>query len=410
VAELAPGAADWPTYRADNTSSAVSAVSVSTRAQRLWQTVPTADLTPTAPTTAGGLVFLSGSDGVVRGLDARSGAALWTAYTGGSVRFPPTIWNGRAFVGAGDGWVYSFEAKTGRQLWRFRAAPMERRIPVYGQLMSTWPAASGVLVQNGVAYVAAGIVNYDGTHVYALDATTGRLKWENHSSGHLDPAALAGVSVQGHMIIHQDKLWLAGGNVVSPGTYSLADGRCLNDVRTVHRLANNNVPSSESPRGSELYLVGDRVQVSDQPLYAHPKWKVYDSSVLQKTWVASVGERDVTWVNNSRLVCYPRVEQGRTERLLAGWGKNRIQGVQPVWEAEFKDSVAAALAQNAVVIARPSDLVAFSIENGRQLWAQGLPGTPVPWGLAIDRAGRVIVALEGGQVLCFGASDLTARK
>ena len=92
----------------------------------------------------------------------------------GNIRFPPTIWQGRALVGSGDGFVYAFEAKTGRTLWRFRAAPVERRIPVYGQLLSTWPVASGVLVQDGVAYAAAGIVNYDGTHVYALDAATGR--------------------------------------------------------------------------------------------------------------------------------------------------------------------------------------------------------------------------------------------
>jgi len=91
------------------------------------------------------------------------------------VRFPPTIWKGRALVGSGDGWVYAFEAQTGRLLWRFRAAPAERKIPVYGSLLSTWPVASGVLVEDGIAYVAAGIVNYDGTYVYALDAATGRI-------------------------------------------------------------------------------------------------------------------------------------------------------------------------------------------------------------------------------------------
>ncbi len=53
------------------------------------------------------------------------------------------------------------------------AAPAERLIPVYGTLMSTWPVATGVLVENGTAYVAAGMANYDGTYVYALDAGPG---------------------------------------------------------------------------------------------------------------------------------------------------------------------------------------------------------------------------------------------
>jgi outer membrane protein assembly factor BamB len=58
--------------------------------------------------------------------------------------------------GLADGFVYATEAATGRPLWRFRAAPAERKIPVYGSLSSTWPVAGGVLVEKGVAYAAAG--------------------------------------------------------------------------------------------------------------------------------------------------------------------------------------------------------------------------------------------------------------
>ena len=404
---------DWPTFRADNTASASTSAVVPNRTQRLWQRSFPGEITPTAPTSVGGLVFVAGSDGIVRALDAEGGKTVWTAYTGGSIRFPPTIAQGRAFVGSGDGYVYSFEARTGRLLWRFRAAPVERRIPVYGQLQSTWPAASGVLVQDGVAYVAAGIVNYDGTHVYALDAATGRIKWQNNNSGHLDPAALAGVSVQGHMIIHEGKLWLAGGNVVSPGIYDLADGKCLSDVGLVNRVVNNNVPASESPRGSELYLISGRVKVSDQPLYAHPRYKVYDSSVIDKTWLSSRGDRDITWVSNSKdskVMCYPRVEEKRAERFLAAWGKSKLGDLQPLWEAECKDCNAVALGKNALVAIRGVDLAAFDLQNGQTLWAQMLPGRPVPWGLALDHSGRAIVTLEGGQVVCYGSPMLTTAQ
>ena len=61
--------------------------------------------------------------------------------------------------------------------------PGRRWIPVYGKLMSTWPVAGGVVVQDGVVYAAAGIAHYDGTHVYALDAATGQVKWYNDTSG-----------------------------------------------------------------------------------------------------------------------------------------------------------------------------------------------------------------------------------
>ena len=46
--------------------------------------------------------------------------------------------------------------------------------------------ASGVVVKQDTAFVAAGLLNYDGTYVYALDAATGELKWQNDSCGHLN--------------------------------------------------------------------------------------------------------------------------------------------------------------------------------------------------------------------------------
>lgn len=413
VAEIPSSPNDWPTFRADNTASATSGATLPGRTRRLWQSPTRPEITPTAPTTAGGLVFLGGSDGIVRALDARTGQPAWAAYTGGNVRFPPTLWKGRALVGSGDGFIYAFEAKTGRLLWRFRAAPVERRIPVYGQLLSTWPVGSGVLVEDGVAYAAAGIVNYDGTHIYALDAATGRIRWQNNTSGHLDASEFAGVSVQGNMMIHQGKLWLAGGNVVSPAVYSLADGTCLNDLGQVHRVANNNVPSSEGPRGSELYLVADQVLVGGQPHYAHPKYKVCDPSVTDKTWVASRGDRDFLWASNaraSRVLCYPRIEDKRADRLLGGWGKPAIRGLNALWEADVKDATAVALCPNALVVTHGPQLVALGLSDGRRLWSHELPGPAVPWGLAVDAAGRVVVAIEGGQVVCYGSEDSIASQ
>ncbi len=40
--------------------------------------------------------------------------------------------------------------------------------------------------------------------------------------------------------------------------------------------------------------------------------------------------------------------------------------------------------------------------SGEQLWSQPLPAAPVPWGMALDRTGHVIVALVYGQVLAIG--------
>ncbi|MCH7729844.1 MAG: PQQ-binding-like beta-propeller repeat protein, partial [Planctomycetes bacterium] len=166
---------DWPTYRGNNHRSSSSPVAVSPKSARKWQATPKLNVTPTAPISAGGLVFVAGDDGKVRAIDSASGDLRWQFATAGPIKFPPSISEGRAYFGSADGHAYCVEAATGRLLWRFRAAPVERHIMVYDHLSSTWPVASGVLVHDGVAYFAAGIIDQDGTYVYAVEATSGKL-------------------------------------------------------------------------------------------------------------------------------------------------------------------------------------------------------------------------------------------
>ena len=197
---------DWPTYRADNSRSSCSGPSVPADPKSLWTCRPPVSFMPSAPTSAGELVFLCGDDGKVRALDGKTGSLKWSFATAGSIKQPPTLWKGRAYVGSSDGAVYCLEAATGRLLWRFRAAPVERRIMAYDRLCSTWPVTSGVLVQDGVAYAAAGVIDYDGTYVYALDAETGKPIWGNTTSGHLDKELRKGVSAQGILTISGNRL------------------------------------------------------------------------------------------------------------------------------------------------------------------------------------------------------------
>ena len=414
VAGFSESPADWPTFRANNQGSATSEVEISRRYRRLWWLTPKTEFSPTAPVAAGGLVFFSGSDGIVRAIDAQTGETHWKTYTGGAVRFPPTVWKGRVFVGSGDGWVYALEAKTGRLLWRFRAAPVDRKIPVYGSLQSTWPVASGVLVEDGTAYLAAGIINFDGTHVYALDAVTGKIKWQNNTSGHLDPETRTGASVQGHMLIHDGKLYLASGSSLSPAVYDIRDGKCLNDPAPLKEC------TSIHPRGWELYLVENHVLVGGQPFYGHPDNPVYAGDVTRKVFHSSTGNRDIVWLDNNKVMCFNPIETGLLDRLFVEsneeswmeniWLRNFEIPHKPLWEFELEGSNAIALCKNAVVMAASSAdgvavVGAVNLDDGEMLWRQALPSSPVPWGLAVDSEGRVVVTLQDGQVMCYGPRE-----
>ena len=336
---------DWPTYRADAARSARTAAAVPARVEKLWQVAPDRPFEPTAPIAAGGTVFFSGDDGIVRALDAASGKPRWRAYTGAAVRFPPTVMGPRALVGSGDGFVHAFEAATGKLRWRFRAAPQVRMIPVYGRLLSTWPAAAPVVPDGNVAYVAAGMNNYDGTHVYALDARTGKIKWQNNTSGHLDRDSGRGVAVQGDMLLRDGRLYLAGGNATSPGLYDAKTGKCLN--------APPRGPGSHARRGRELFLDKGRVQAGGQPFYSAPGSPVYSGELAWPPVMVAAG--------NANLTFRPPAGAGGKWTLQAASG-------------------------------------------GKTLWTHTLPAPPVRWGIAVDAAGRIVVTCRDGQVVCFGAA------
>jgi len=110
-------------------------------------------------------------------LGATDGKPLWSYTAGARVDTPPTVYRGLALFGSADGWVYCVRAADGRLVWRRRGAPEKLRIVSHGQLESPWPVHGNVLVQDGVAYFAAGRSSFldGGIYVYAVKPATGEM-------------------------------------------------------------------------------------------------------------------------------------------------------------------------------------------------------------------------------------------
>ena len=409
--------ADWATYRADVDHTGSTPVNVPRGAVRLWRSRQSVRL-PTAPTAAGGMVFIGDGDGRVTAIDAATGKTKWTFLTAGPIMQPPTLWQGRAYVGSADGYVYALTAATGRMLWRFRAAPVERRIMVYGSLCSTWPVNSGVLVDHGVAYAAAGIIDYDGTYLYALDAMTGKLTWQNVTSGHLSKELRKGVSAQGNLAICGDQLRMPGGNVVPLAAYRVSDGQ--------YTGAQPGDGSPKANRGEEVgvfkkhcVITGGRLRYSARDNVVNPGAFVATSAKHgQASMPICWGKIPPAW-NDANIV----LVTGRSttpmccraeafeEFLSKQDGKAQPR---PVWTANAlrnMDVVSLAIAPNAVLavcevpqprrIASRWQVFALRTKDGSVMWKHPVSNPALPGGLLVDRNGRIIVVLEDGRIECL---------
>jgi len=440
VQPLSVNESDWSTYRSDNGRSASTTVSLPKKTKKRWEYNPYAECVPTAPTSAGGLVFFGGDDGRVRALDSASGELRWEFATPSPIKYPPTIWQDRAYFGCGDGYAYALEAATGRLLWRFRGAPVERHIHAYGSLSSTWPVQSGVLIDNGIAYFAAGIIDYDGTYVYALDATTGEIRWQNNSSGHLNPTLRKGISVQGNLTIQEGQLLMAGGNQVSPARFDIETGKCLSaSLNDGHPKQNNG--RFVGALDDEIAIVGGRV------LYASPRnvsTRGYFEAVTgNRRYRMNYGgippawnDRMVAMVNyrHGALTCWELAqvktllaqqadEKARrrglvnSERDAVGWANELKRSDAIRWgyslgqKKRFEVLSLAVSPQDVVAVlqhlegdrAQPEwSLVALDGTTGELRNQHRFTNEPLPGGLLIDSQGRVVVMMLDGSVLCYG--------
>ncbi len=417
VQPMPAGPTGWATYRGGIDRSGMAPVEVPKRVVRSWlarHERPQA----TPPTAAAGLVFVCDGYGRVTALDASDGRERWRFHTAGRILQPPTIAAGIAYVGSGDGYVYALEAATGRLVWRFRGAPVERRIMLYGAVGSTWPVNTGVMVDQGVAYFAAGVIDVDGTYVYAVDAKTGRPTWCNDETGHLDKDLRKGVSAQGTMTRVGDQLWMNGGNVIPLANYRLSDGTYLGIG-----------PGNGAPRGNRgqeiglarghILINGGRLLYSARENVVNPgTFHAMSSRHGSTPLLLCHGRIAPTW-DDDRIVFVDNLHgMPMCCRLddIESWlaKKNDRQRPRTAWVAHCmkgRMTVSLAMTRNAVIavcespITRRirSDWHVFALDprNGDKLWEHRLSGPALPGGLCIDRDGRILVVLEDGRLECL---------
>jgi len=237
--------ADWPMWRYDASRSGASPAPLPAQLHLQWvRQLPKP--TPAwrqeqyklqfdrsyEPVVMGKQIFVPSmvSDKVVA-YDTDTGRQNWQFFCDGPVRFAPIAWQGRVYFVSDDGCLYCLNAKDGKLRWKSRLAPASRQILGNGRLTSAWPARGGPALHDGTIYCTASIWPFMGVFIYAIDAETGEVLWENSGTGaiyikqqHGSPA-FAGVAPQGYLATDGDKLLVT--SRTTPACFDCATGELL---------------------------------------------------------------------------------------------------------------------------------------------------------------------------------------
>ncbi|NLZ05772.1 MAG: PQQ-binding-like beta-propeller repeat protein [Phycisphaerae bacterium] len=242
---LRRSAADWPMWRYDASRSSASPISLPVDLRLQWiRRLPKP--APAwreeqyklqfdrsyEPVVMGDQIFVpSMVSDKIEAYDTETGRQNWQFFCDGPIRFAPIAWQGRVYFASDDGCLYCLAARDGALLWRSRLAPSTRRVLGNGRLISAWPARGGPVLRDGRIYCSAGIWPFMGVFIYALDAVTGRVIWENSGTGSIyilqqhNSPAFAGVAPQGYLASDGNKLLVT--SRTTPACFDCATGELL---------------------------------------------------------------------------------------------------------------------------------------------------------------------------------------
>jgi outer membrane protein assembly factor BamB len=395
-----PGQSDapiWAGWRADTERSGRIEGKANLPLRKLWAAKLSA--VPTRLAAGYGSVFCGTAVGEVLALDAATGNRRWRYRAEGRIPTAPFLWQGRLYVGDDEGWVYSLRADSGEPVWRFRAALVEERVVGYGRYVSLWPVASGVLVRDGTAYFAAGLLPDEGTIVHAVDARTGKAIWEKVVGLNVKKKSfMRSFTPGGAMAMGEKRLFLP---TPHGQPWTLDTGGPDHDISPASKL------STRGRRGGPELMVVDDNLVSPAHLFRgvwHVKY-VEERSGQRLPLVT----RDAIYMANQILgrksggVCLAALKRSAYEfNPKYGPVLARKKGAKDyvLWKAWQGVPMTVLIKVGDAVFSAGADKVyAAGAGDGEELWNAPLPARATD--LAFQ-GGRLFVLCGSNEVVCFG--------
>ena len=363
---------------------------------------------------ADGLLYYgSSSDDKIYCLDAATGEQRWTFFTEGPVRLAPTIAEGRVFVGSDDGSAYCLDAKSGKLIWKTQLGPKDYRIPGNSRIISRWPLRTGIVVIDDLAYCAAGMFPSEGVLITAIEADTGKIKWQQKQTD---------LPAQGYMLASHTRLYVPAGRnnpvvlnradgkrirVVSGqgGTYALLTGDNLvfgpGKTGTLSFVESNQSDQLASFKGNHMIVTPSRSFLqSDTDLSALDRSRYLDLARKRRPLKSRLGKLQDE---------LKKVKAGEKQRQIlkeAGKLGKQLDEVQSAmqecfaWRVPSSQPLSMVLAGQTLITGGHNEVAAYSAKDGSQLWRARADGEV--FGLAVAD-GRLYTSTSKGVIHCYVA-------
>jgi outer membrane protein assembly factor BamB len=366
------------------------------------------------PVIADGLLYYgSSADDKIYCLDAATGEQRWTFFTEGPVRLAPTIAEGRVFVGSDDGQAYCLDAKSGKLIWKTQLGPRDYRIPGNSRIISRWPLRTGIVVIGDLAYCAAGMFPSEGVLITAIEADTGKIKWQQKQTD---------LPAQGYMLASHTRLYVPAGRnnpvvlnradgkrirVVSGqgGTYALLTGDNLvfgpGKTGTLGFVESNQSDQLATFKGNHMIVTPSRSFLqSDTDLSALDRSRYLDLARKRRPLKSRLGKLQDE---------LKKVKAGEKQRQIlkeAGKLGKQLDEVQSAmqecfaWRVPSSQPLSMVLAGQTLITGGHNEVAAYSAKDGSQLWRARADGEV--FGLAVAD-GRLYTSTSKGVIHCYVA-------
>ena len=300
---------------------------------------------------------------------------------------------GRVYVGSDDGCLYCLaRRRTVVCSWKYRGGPEDRRLPGNGRMMSLWPVRCGVVVEDGIVYLCAGLFPSQGSYLCAVGADEGQELWKQKIN----------VVSQGYMLTSPTHLYVPTGRTAPhvfdrqtgkeigalPGAgANSAAGGCfaiLVDDLTLYSAGETGGLQAAKPQAKEKVVFADGLRVvADGPM----------SYILTRDRLYAVDRAH--WLELSRLRA--KAKKTPTEELrIAALGGTRKDYVK--WDTPCMDGEELILAGGTIFVGALDQVRAFDPRDGKTLWRGTVRGKAQ--GLAASD-GRLYVSTDQGMIHCF---------